>query len=404
MMSPLFSEKPPAWRTNATVQTAMNQGTHVLAYYQLELPIDKATHLSAMANKIANGQTIGTQNPDDIARLAAYTATVVWCSEPTPLPENSAWVRGFFVLGFPVALVQQDMGALQTILFGKISMGGRIRWEDVWIPPMLAKRWQGATFGVAGIRTLVQAKPQSPLLMAIFKPCLGETPTTLAESLYQQAITGTHLVKDDEVLSDASVEDGLVRLEACLGALARAKAETGNTPLYAFNLNGAAHELLPRAERYLAAGATAFLFNYLAYGLPTLQMLTSQLSRKIPIIAHPALGGAFYGSASHGLSPALVFGTLPRIAGADACLFPSPYGGVCLPKADAFAVAQAQLCTHSGLKPIFPVPSAGIVAGMVPDILSDFGRDVIINAGTGIMEAEGGPIAGANAFLYQLIE
>ena len=144
------------------------------------------------------------------------------------------------------------------------------------------------------------------------------------------------------------------------------------------------------------------LFNYLAYGLPTLHMLATQLSRKIPIIAHPALGGAFYGSVSHGLSPALVFGTLPRLAGADACLFPSPYGGVCLPKAEALAVQRAQLCEHSGLKAIFPVPSAGIVAGMVPSILADFGNDVIINAGTGIMEAEGGAVAGANAFLSQL--
>ncbi|MCS6266607.1 MAG: 2,3-diketo-5-methylthiopentyl-1-phosphate enolase [Vampirovibrio sp.] len=397
-----LATKPPEWHTLPAVQTAMNTGTHVLAYYQLELPAEKAHQLPTMASKIANGQTIGTQNPDEIARLSAYTATVVWCSEPTPLPETPEWVRGFFVLGFPVAIVQNDIGALQTILFGKISMGGRIRWEDVWIPAVLAQRWQGATFGVEGIRQLVQAKPHSPLLMAIFKPCLGEPPATLAESLYQQAITGTHLVKDDEVLSDASVDVGLGRLEACLGALARAKAETGNTPLYAFNLNGAAHELLPRAERYLAAGATAFLFNYLAYGLPTLHMLATQLSRKIPIIAHPALGGAFYGSVSHGLSPALVFGTLPRLAGADACLFPSPYGGVCLPKAEALAVQRAQLCEHSGLKAIFPVPSAGIVAGMVPSILADFGNDVIINAGTGIMEAEGGAVAGANAFLSQL--
>jgi hypothetical protein len=81
-----LATQPPEWHTLSAVQTAMNSGTHVLAYYQLELPADKAHQLPAMANKIANGQTIGTQNPDEIARLSAYTATVVWCSEPTPLP------------------------------------------------------------------------------------------------------------------------------------------------------------------------------------------------------------------------------------------------------------------------------------------------------------------------------
>jgi 2,3-diketo-5-methylthiopentyl-1-phosphate enolase len=40
---------------------------------------------------------------------------------------------------------------------------------------------------------------------------------------------------------------------------------------------------------------------------------------------------------------------------------------------------------------------------MVPQIWRDFGSEVIINAGTGIMDAPEGGFAGARAFLDQLL-
>ena len=46
----------------------------------------------------------------------------------------------------------------------------------------------------------------------------------------------------------------------------------------------------------------------------------------------------------------------------------------------------------------FPVPSAGIHPGLVPLILRDFGKDVIVNAGGGIHGHPMGTIAGGQAF------
>jgi 2,3-diketo-5-methylthiopentyl-1-phosphate enolase len=51
---------------------------------------------------------------------------------------------------------------------------------------------------------------------------------------------------------------------------------------------------------------------------------------------------------------------------------------------------------------VFPVPSAGIHPGIVPKALADYGQDVILNAGTGIMDHPDGPAAGVKAFFEAL--
>jgi len=51
---------------------------------------------------------------------------------------------------------------------------------------------------------------------------------------------------------------------------------------------------------------------------------------------------------------------------------------------------------------VFPVPSAGIHPGIVPKALADYGQEVILNAGTGIMDHPDGPAAGVQAFFEAL--
>jgi 2,3-diketo-5-methylthiopentyl-1-phosphate enolase len=373
----------------------------LIVTYQLDVPESLTrSDVEAMAAGIANGQTIGTSNPAQVARLSEFAARVLSVSIEPEAPAEGK-LRALVRVGFPAETVMSDLGAVLAVTFGKISMGGAIRLADLEFPPSLVDRYQGPRFGIEGIRQKTGAIDGRPLVMAIFKPCLGLPPSELAEMLATMARAGVHLVKDDEILADRHLDDARRRLEACLKALDTVQAETGHRPLYALNLTGPAHEILSRAQTLVAEGANAFLFNYLCYGLPLLGALRETV--EIPLIAHPALAGAFYGSPSHGVAPGVLFGMLPRLAGADAVLFPSPYGKVCLPMADAQAVRHALTRPVNGLKTAFPVPSAGIQSAMVPQIWRDFGSEVIINAGTGIMDAPEGGFAGARAFLDQLL-
>jgi 2,3-diketo-5-methylthiopentyl-1-phosphate enolase len=373
------------------------------ATYQLLIPSSRVDQAPQLAQAIANGQTVGTQDTTMLATLSDYVGQVVDCHVIPSDTVNPEQRLISFTIGFPPSANIAEIGALMTMAFGKVSMAGPIRWTGLQVSPVLAARLQGPALGLEGIRTMVGVpNPDRPLVMAILKPCLGLGPEQLAELMTTQAEAGTHLVKDDEILADASVDSALRRMEACQQAIAKATPPNRAQLLYAVNLNGPPHLILERAEQLLAAGARAFLFNYLVYGLPMLNSVRRQVNGRAAIIAHPALGGAFYGSPWHGLDPGLVFGTLPRLAGADAVLFPSPYGKVCLPKDDALKVQHALLSNGLGVKPSFAVPSAGIDASMVPAIRQDFGGQVIINAGTGIFDHPQGAIAGAQAFLCQV--
>ena len=158
------------------------------------------------------------------------------------------------------------------------------------------------------------------------------------------------------------------------------------------------NELLEKAERAAEAGADALLFNVHTYGLDVLQALREHDRINLPIMAHPAYSGAVASSSFYGVSYALLLGKLVRLSGADLSLFPSPYGNVALEKEETLAIAEALTKDEPSWKKAFPVPSAGIHPGMVPNLIKDFGTDSVINAGGGIHGHPDGAKGGAKAF------
>lgn len=272
-------------------------------------------------------------------------------------------------------------------------MDGRIRVESIEFPDDYLKG-KGPRFGVLGIREKV-SEPEKPLAMAIFKPCVGLSPTALGEMFYELACGGMHLVKDDEIMPDLSICPTEKRLEACLKAGQRAKQETGQTTLYAINVTGTAGHIVSKAKKLAKLGAQCFLLNVLSYGYGVLEELRDI---GVPIMAHPALAGAWCGSADRGFAYSVVLGSLMRLAGADIVLFPSSYGTVALPPTETKSIKEALTWTMGPFAKTFPAPSAGIHPGLVPVLLKDYGTDVIINAGGGVHGHPKGSRAGAKAF------
>ncbi|MDE2058708.1 MAG: 2,3-diketo-5-methylthiopentyl-1-phosphate enolase [candidate division NC10 bacterium] len=306
---------------------------------------------------------------------------------------------GLICIAYPLVNLTPDLPALLTATFGKLSMDGKIRLLDLTLPPTFAAAFAGPKLGVEGVRDRLGVHGR-PLLMSIFKSCVGLTLAELAEGFFQQALGGVDLIKDDEIFfndADAPFEQ---RLEVCLQAAERARRETGQRVLYAINLTGPVHRLPEKARRAIRLGATALLINVLPYGFDLLQRLAEDPEITVPLVAHPALAGALYPSDDYGIAAPLLLGTLMRLAGADLVLFPSPYGGMALERSAAMDLA-ARLTDHGCLlphRPSFPVPSAGIHPGLVPHMMDDFGLDVVINAGGGIHGHPGGAAAGGRAF------
>jgi 2,3-diketo-5-methylthiopentyl-1-phosphate enolase len=355
---------------------------------------DKLIDPEKKAKAIALGQTTDTWTPTEQSgrkKLEKHQGVVLGIDEKTHKEGHP--YEYILTIGFPVANTEGDIPSLLTMIFGKISLDGKIRLESVGFPDDYLDK-KGPRFGVAGIRAKV-GEPLKPLAMAIFKPCLGLTPLELGKMFYELALGGMHLVKDDEILPDLPLCPAEKRLEACLAAAEKASKETAHKTLYALNLTGPVSGLAAKARRLARLGAPCFLLNVLSYGYGVLEELCDV---GVPIMTHPALAGAIGSHPDTGIAYAVLLGSLMRLGGADISLFPSSYGTVALPEKETNSIRKALSKPMGPLKPVFSAPSAGIHPGLVPRLLEDYGHDVIINAGGVVHGHPKGARAGAKAF------
>jgi 2,3-diketo-5-methylthiopentyl-1-phosphate enolase len=341
------------------------------------------------AKVIALGQTVGTWDASFAHRESSFSSHMGAATQVQPQPDGTA----IATVRFPTANVEGDIASLLTMIFGKYSMAGPAKILDVRLPEGYGQR---AKFGISGMRSLLGVRDR-PLVMAIFKPALGLSAADHAQILSEVAAAGLDVIKDDEILGNLESAPTLERLRACLPVLEEARQRTGKPLLYAVNVTGRADRLLKQAKRLVEAGANALLLNVLSYGFSVLEALAQDPAITVPIFAHPALAGAWCGAPDHGFSYAALLGTLMAHAGADAVLYPSHYGSLPFSAAEEYRIRDALRDRN-----VFPVPSAGIHPGIVPRAIADYGADVILNAGTGIMDHPDGPAAGVKAFFEAL--
>lgn len=304
--------------------------------------------------------------------------------------------KGIIRIAYPTANFSPDLPAILTTTFGKLSLDGEIKLIDLKFSDEIIARFPGPKFGIDGIRHLTGVI-ERPFVMSIFKGILGKDIPFLLKQLEQQARGGVDFVKDDEILFDNELTPFEQRIVKGREVLENVYTETGHRTRYAVNLTGRTFDLRDKARRATELGADMLLFNVYAYGIDTLQSLSEDPEIAIPIMAHPAVSGAFTPSPRYGLSNQLALGKLLRYAGADFSLFPSPYGNVSLDKSEALNIAEA-LTNSDFIKKTLPVPSAGIHPGMVSQLIKDFGNDSVINAGGGVHGHPGGSAAGGKAF------
>jgi 2,3-diketo-5-methylthiopentyl-1-phosphate enolase len=333
----------------------------VTASYSFNAVSQSAAEKTAI--QIATGQTLGYQ-PENLDYYADYVGRVTKAS----WNDGSAEVN----VVFPAKLFGTDMAGLLTVLFGKISFYPNLRLDAVSADARYLASLRGPRFGLDGIKKIaLKAESKLPLLMAILKPGIGPSNDVLAEQYAKLIEAGTDL---ESVLTAANGKG-----------------------IYVTHLTGPAFDLARRAKQMQNHGAKAFLFCPFTYGLSALQSLCQDPEIKVPIFAHPAFTGPITSGAS-AASARVVLGTILRWAGCDAVLFPSPYGSIALPKAEALHLHQSLTCQQGDLKVVGSVPSAGIVPELVSSIREDFGANVIVNAGTGMMRSGGSIPEGVQAF------
>ncbi len=282
-------------------------------------------------------------------------------------------------LSYAVETTGFELPQLLNVLFGNCSLLPGVRLLDVRLPPEVLARFRGPRFGVAGLRTLLDAQTR-PLLATALKP-MGMDSAALASMAGTLASGGIDLIKDDHSLANQPFAVFADRVAKCAEAVRAAAARTGRPALYLPSVNAPADELEARVQFARDAGAGGLLVLPGLAGFDAMRHIAENDALALPVMAHPAFLGSFVTGERGGIEHGLLFGTLMRLAGADMTIFPS-YGGRFTFSRDACrSIAAACRSPLGHLSPSLPVPAGGMTLGRLAELTSFYGRDSVLLIG-----------------------
>jgi 2,3-diketo-5-methylthiopentyl-1-phosphate enolase len=313
------------------------------------------------------------------------------------VPPDLQTRQWFVQIAYPEVNIGEQIPMLLTTVVGNISMGGDIKLVDVRLPKKFVAGFKGPKFGIEGIRKILGVKKR-PLLNNMIKPCTGYRLKVGAELFRKAALGGCDIIKDDELIADASFNSVAGRVKRYMQIEKQVYEEKGEHTLYTVNITDKIPKVFENARRAVELGCNALMVNYLAVGFPVMQALAEDPAINVPILAHMDVAGALYMSPWHGLSSHLVLGKLPRLAGADIVVIPAPYGKAPVIDYKFRNVARNLTFPLYHLKTTFPMASGGITPSMVPTVMAALGNDIVIGSGGGIHAHPKGPVAGGKAF------
>ena len=307
--------------------------------------------------------------------------------------DGRSWV---LQVAYPAHNIGDQMPLLLATVYGECASAGQLKLLDLHLPESFVRAFRGPGFGLEGIRELVGVSDR-PLLITMVKPALGLTPAESAEVFLEAALGGVDMIKDDELLVSHPWSHFVDRVREHGRAARQAFEETGHRTLYFVNITDRPDRLVANAYQALEAGASGLMVDHVTVGVAALSMLAEDPAITVPILGHLAFAGAIYASPWSGVSSHLVLGKLPRLAGADMLVYPSPYGSLKLARSKHLRLAQSMTAPFHGIRRAMPMPGGGLHAGMVPLLVADLGIDHAFGAGGAVLGHPMGATAGARA-------
>ena len=294
------------------------------------------------------------------------------------------------VISFPMEIVGGELTQLLNVVFGNISFKSGIRLTGLELPPEMVAAFPGPRFGRTGLRQLLWV-PQRPLVASALKP-MGLSARDLAQQATELALGGIDIIKDDHGLADPVFCPYDERVKRCAEAVAEASAKTGHRTLYMPNITAAPRLLRQRAELAREVGAGGVVVAPGLTGFPVMSELAADDSLALPILCHPAWLGSHIRTPTTGLSHGLLFGTLMRLAGADAVIFPCFGGRFSLTRGECRQTSLATGAPLGRLRAMFPVPAGGVSVERAPEVVSFYGNDVILLIGADLRRGPSGVV------------
>jgi S-methyl-5-thioribulose 1-phosphate isomerase len=363
------------------------QGEFLTAVYEVDGPERLAR---ARAERICLDQTIEADadllGPSLHARILGQLQNI----EPLAEGRYAATIR------YPGDLVGRECSALLNLLFGTSSLCSDVRLLSFTLTKGLWSSWRGPRYGISGLRQTVGAFNR-PLLCGVLKP-LGRSPEELAELAAQLVRGGVDLIKDDQGLLDQSFCPFHERVAYCVEAIGAAGDERGRACLYFVHVSGPLDVMRERAAQAKAFGATGLLVAPGLTGFDGLRALASDETLALPVASHPSFLGTQVARRRDGLAPAVAYGLLPRLAGADLTIYPSFDSGYLMSREDCVSVALSCREPWSHLLPTMPSLGGRVGPDRIPELTRIMGRDIVLVLGSRIQQDSRGVVAAVQEF------
>ena len=288
------------------------------------------------------------------------------------------------IVSFPSELLGKEFTQLLNLAFGIASLKPGIRVVRLHLPSHVVQKWPGPRLGRTGLRDRIGVE-RRPLICGVLKP-VGLSPEALADLAYQFARGGLDLIKDDQGLVDQDFCPFDERIARCAEAVAKANRETGRNCLYFPHVTGSGNAILKKSLVAQEAGAGGVLICPGLTGYDCLPALAADHHFHLPVMSHPALLGSFIVHADSGIAPWVLFGQLPRLAGADISIYPTYGGNFPLTEDDCRHIAWETARPWDYLKPIFPTAAGRIELDRLPALCEVYQGEMVIVAGSALLE------------------
>lgn len=329
--------------------------------------------IAARARTIAVEQSVEMplEAIDDPAVLGDIVGEV---QSVRPLGERLFEVR----IGLAMATIGNDAGQLLNMLFGNTSLHDDVVLHEISLPAALVSAFRGPHHGSAGLRRRVGGSERALTCVAL-KP-QGLAPQRLAALAERFALGRIDYVKEDHGLADQDYSPASARIIALACAVDRARQKTGHPTRYVPSISGNLAAMRRQIEHARQYHIDTIMLAPMIAGFANMQALVAEFP-DMAFFAHPSLGGAAR------IAPELLFGTLFRLIGADAVIFPN-YGGRFgyTPETCRSLAANARK-DQERLRPALPVPAGGMTLQRVPELLDFYGPDTMLLIGGSLLLA-----------------
>ncbi|MFP4013153.1 MAG: RuBisCO large subunit C-terminal-like domain-containing protein [Chitinispirillaceae bacterium] len=300
----------------------------------------------------------------------------------TPVDDRGRWkVR----ISYRSDCTAYTIPQLFNMLYGNISLKKGIRITDIALDRQLQNAFTGPGYGIEGVRRELGIY-ERPLACTALKP-MGLSVSELAERAEKFSFGGIDLIKDDHGITEQHFHPFEERVARCQEAVERAYAATGRKTLY-FPMVAGAFDQIDKQVRYaVGQGVRGILVAPMLVGPDAVRYFSREYS--LIVMAHPALTGTFFQTRDHGMSPAVLLGTLFRLIGSDISIFPNWGGRFPFTREECVELASALRREQYGWKGAFPCPAGGMNLGRVKEMGEAFGKDTVFLIGGALLDPSG---------------